>query len=102
MKPFIRKDKGKNHKIRKDMSSCQLLFSEGLCVFHNRYDLKGHSSAESLKEKSMGCGLRKGRVTDKVKLFIPWRVDVDLVISISHHPLYLSVCWSVFLIVQRI
>lgn len=33
----------------------------------------------------MGCRLRKGRVTDTVKWFIPWRVDVDLVISISRH-----------------
>ncbi len=45
----------------------------------------------------MGCGLRKGRVTDKVKWFIPWRVDVDLVISISRHS-SLSVCLLVCLL----
>ena len=45
----------------------------------------------------MGCGQRKGRVTDTVKWFIPWRVDVDLVISISCHS-SLSVCLLVCLL----
>lgn len=45
----------------------------------------------------MGCGLRKGRVTDTVKWLIPWRVDVDLVISISRHS-SLSVCLLVWLL----